>query len=154
MFDEWTEFLADNQADRQAVNGPALYLNDIDSSVDQVIDTLTPTESGNVAVGWSGYAYANPSNAHVDGAWEDRSAERDALAAALTAEGAPFEADATVPAMPWKANPTSGNIQGTVTAHGEGLDQIEITLRPLEIGRASCRERVESRAGRWTVKRR
>lgn len=134
MFDEWTEFLADNQADRQTVNGPGLYLNDIDSSVDQVIDTLTPTEAGNTAVGWSGYAYANPSNEHVDGAWEDRSAERDALAAALTEDGAPFAEDAAVPSMPWKENATTGNIQGTVTVDGAALDQLEVTLRPLGSG--------------------
>ncbi|MER7335224.1 MULTISPECIES: family 10 glycosylhydrolase [unclassified Micromonospora] len=65
MYDEWTEVLADWQGDRQAVIGPALYLNDIPDSVEQVRRALAPTAAGNTAAGWSGYSYANPTRAGV-----------------------------------------------------------------------------------------
>lgn len=71
MFSQWSEFLADNQAARQAVDGPALYLNSVEDSVEQVHEIIEPTAAGNVAAGWSGYSYANPSNAFVDGPWAD-----------------------------------------------------------------------------------
>jgi uncharacterized lipoprotein YddW (UPF0748 family) len=132
MFDEWSEFLADNQADRQAVNGPALYLNDIDSALAQAEQASSPSEAGNTAAGWSGYSYANPSNQFVGGPWEDRSAERDMLAETLTAPGAPFEHEASVPEMTWKTQPTTGNIAGRLTLKGgNGLDQVNVTLYPL-----------------------
>jgi uncharacterized lipoprotein YddW (UPF0748 family) len=132
MFNEWSEFLADNQGKRQAVNGPGLYLNDLESSVEQAVIATTPTAAGNVAAGWSGYSYANPSNEYVGGPWDDRSAERDALAAALTAEGGPFADEAVVPSMPWKENPTDGHVTGTLTLRdGTPLDNVEVTLRPL-----------------------
>lgn len=63
MYDEWTETLADNQGKRHAVNGPALYLNSFEDSIAQAHRGLAPTEAGNQVVGWSGYSYANPSNA-------------------------------------------------------------------------------------------
>jgi uncharacterized lipoprotein YddW (UPF0748 family) len=133
MFSEWTEVIADWQGERQAVNGPALYLNSIDDSVAQVDEALA---SG--AAGWSGYSYANPSNAHVDGPIELRDAERAALAAALTTgEGAPFAEPAAVPAMPWKEDPTDGHVAGRLAlTDGTPLDQAEVTIRRLIGGSA------------------
>ncbi|HEY8473629.1 MAG TPA: family 10 glycosylhydrolase [Natronosporangium sp.] len=130
MFSEWTEVIADWQGERQAVNGPALYLNSIEDSVAQVNEVLA---SG--AAGWSGYSYANPSNAHVDGPIELRDAERAALTAALTGEGGPFAEPAAVPAMPWKANPAEGHVAGRlVLTDGTPLDQAQVSIRPLTGG--------------------
>jgi uncharacterized lipoprotein YddW (UPF0748 family) len=135
MFSEWAEVIADWQGERQAVNGPALYLNSVADAVEQVEEILEPTAAGNTAAGWSGYSYANPSNAYVGGPWEDRSAERDALAAALTAPGAPFEHEAAVPEMTWKTNPSDGHVTGTLQlSDGTPLDQVSVTLRPLTGG--------------------
>lgn len=133
MFAEWTEVLADWQGERQAVNGPALYLNSVADSVAQVEHTLTPTAAGNTLAGWSGYSYANPSNAYVDGPWEQRSAERDALVEALTTgEDAPFAEPAEVPAMPWKENPTDGHVTGQlVLTNGDALDGVTVRLEPI-----------------------
>ncbi len=137
MFSEWTEVIADYQGDRQAVNGPALYLNSVEDSIAQVEEILQPTAAGNVAAGWSGYSYANPSNAFVDGPWADRAAERDRLAAARTAPGAPFEHPASVPEMPWKTRPTDGHVTGTLTlTDGTPLDNVTVTLVPLGGGAA------------------
>ncbi|PSL02515.1 uncharacterized lipoprotein YddW (UPF0748 family) [Haloactinopolyspora alba] len=133
MFDEWNEVLADWQGDRQAVSGPALYLNEIEHSVQQARDLLVPTDAGNTVAGWSGYSYANPSRTATGGDAELKDAEREALAAAMT-EGpnAPFAEEATVPDMPWKENPTTGNVDGTLTLRdGSALTGADVTLRPV-----------------------
>lgn len=131
MFDEWSDFLADNQGRRQAVNGPALYLNSIEHSVAQAEQATSPTDAGNVAAGWSGYSYANASQeatASSDPAVKD--AERAALAEALTAPGAPFEQPAAVPDMPWKSKPKEGHLTGTVTARdGSPLDHARVEIK-------------------------
>src|SRR5690606_2619092 len=133
MFAEWTEVLADWQGERQAVNGPALYLSSIGHRLEQVEYTFAPTAAGNTVAGWSGYAYANPSNAYVDGPWEQRSAERAALAEALTSgPDAPFAEPAEVPAMPWKENPTDGHVTGRlVLTNGTVLEQVTVRLEPV-----------------------
>ncbi len=130
MYDEWNEVLADWQGDRQAVSGPALYLNEIDDSVQQAQDLLEPTEAGNTVAGWSGYAYASPSLAAAEG---DADAERDALAEALTTgDDAPFAEEAAVPSMPWKENPTTGNVAGSLTLRDDtALTDVDVTLRPV-----------------------
>ncbi|WP_103503960.1 MULTISPECIES: glycoside hydrolase family 10 protein [unclassified Streptomyces] len=133
MYSEWSEFMADNQMGRQTVNGPGLYLNPVEDSVEQALEAVAPTAAGNTAAGWSGYAYANPSSTHVDGSWENRSAERDALAEALTTgPDAPFAEEAAVPDMAWKTKPGEGHITGQLKLrNGDGLDQTKVTLKPL-----------------------
>lgn len=139
MFEEWTEVLADWQGNRQAVIGPALYLNSIADSVAQARSALAPTAAGNVAAGWSGYSYANPTMAGVGQSAAVRDAERDALVAALTTgPDAPFANEAAVPAMPWKASPVDGHVAGRITlTNGTPLDQVKVTLRPLTTGGGS-----------------
>ncbi|NJP65553.1 family 10 glycosylhydrolase [Streptomyces spiramenti] len=133
MFTEWSEFMADNQKGRQTVNGPGLYLNPVGDSLAQALQALAPTAAGNTVAGWSGYAYANPSSTHVDGSWQDRSAERDALTEALTqGPQAPFAEPAAVPAMGWKDAPSEGHVTGRLAVRGGGvLDQTTVTLKPL-----------------------
>lgn len=133
MFDEWNEVLADWQGDRQAVSGPALYLNDISHSVDQARDVLAPSAAGNTLAGWSGYSYANVSRTATAGDAATKDAERAGLAEALTTgPDAPFATDASVPAMPWKES--RGNVAGSlVTDDGVALDQVEVTLTPLTV---------------------
>jgi hypothetical protein len=136
MYDEWKEVLADWRGDRQAVIGPALYLNDISDSVEQARLALAPTAAGNTAAGWSGYSYANPTQAGVNQPPSVRDAERDKLVEALTVgPDAPFADEATVPVMPWKATPTEGHVSGRVALRtGTPLDQVSVTLRPLTTG--------------------
>ncbi|AYY11521.1 hypothetical protein EF847_01075 [Actinobacteria bacterium YIM 96077] len=136
MFAEWNEVLADWQGDRQSVSGPALYLNEVEDSLEQVNELREPTEAGNTVAGWSGYSYANPSQTATGSSQEVKDAERDALVEAFTTgDDAPFAEPAAVPTMPWKAEPTDGHITGElVTRSGEPLDQVELTLRPLTGG--------------------
>ncbi|MQA26198.1 MAG: family 10 glycosylhydrolase [Micromonosporaceae bacterium] len=135
MFDEWTEVLADWQAGRQSVVGPALYLNTVENSVAQARRALAPTAAGNRAAGWNGYSYATPSNAGAD-----LDAERARLADALTRNdptGAPplFAEPAAVPSMPWKERPAKGHVAGELLLRdGTPLDQAAVTLRDLRSG--------------------
>lgn len=148
MFAEWNEVLADWQGDRQTVSGPALYLNEIDDSVQQVHDLLTPTAAGNTVAGWSGYSYANPSLTAAAGSPAVKDAERAALAAALTTgPDAPFAQDAAVPSMPWKEDPTTGNVAGTLRLRsGAALDGVTVTLEPV-LGGGETRTQVSDGSG-------
>ncbi|GAB4084137.1 glycoside hydrolase family 10 protein [Myceligenerans cantabricum] len=145
MFEEWSEFLADHQAGRQAVNGPALYLNSLPGNVAQAERAVAPSAAGNSAAGWSGYSYANPSReTATDPALRD--ADQAALAAALTGPGGVFEHAATVPDMPWKSDPDDGHVTGTLTGrHGRPVDQARVTLRPL--GHGPAHEQVTDGSG-------
>lgn len=133
MFSEWSAFLADHQGERQAVNGPALYLNGVADSLSQVREALRPSEAGNTAAGWSGYSYAGPSK---DVAANGLAVERAKLVQALTqGEDAPFKDEAAVPGMPWKAAPRDGHVTGRLALRGGGpLDQVPVTLAPLTGG--------------------
>lgn len=136
MFEEWTEAVVDFQYHRHAVNGPALYLNDIEHAVTQARKTFEPTAAGNRAAGWSGYSYANVSRTATAGDAATKDAERDALIEALTTSdpdgGEPvFARPAEVPDMPWKSAPTTGHVAGTVTLDGMAADQVEVSLRRL-----------------------
>ncbi|MFA9429494.1 glycoside hydrolase family 10 protein [Egicoccus sp. AB-alg2] len=140
MFDEWTDALADFQYDRHAVNGPALYLNDVEDSIAQVRRTFVPSPAGNTVAGWSGYSYANASQtATASSATATKVAERDALIAALTTDDPEgdipvFAEPAAVPDMPWKSAPTTGHLAGEVTLSGDAADQVEVTVRRLGPG--------------------
>jgi hypothetical protein len=132
MFDQWSEFLADNQGRRSSVNGPALYLNSIEESLAQARDALAPTAAGNRVIGWSGYSYANASALAVSDPTQ-AAAQRDALADALAA--GLFAEEAAVPDMPWKSRPTRGHLEGKLEIRGGGvLDQAEVTLTSLANG--------------------
>jgi len=126
MFDEWNDALVEYRAGRHVVNGPALYLNDVDSSVQQARDTL---EAG--FDGWMGYSYANATmaaNASGDRAVKD--AERATLTAALREDV--FADDVAVPEMTWKTDASTGNVAGTVTLRdGTPADQVDVVLHPV-----------------------
>lgn len=123
MFSEWNDALIDYRADRHVVNGPALYLNEVEDSVAQAQETRDAGFDG-----WSGYSYANASltaNGTSDRAVKD--AERAELAAALRADV--FTEEAAVPEMTWKTQPTTGLLAGTLDLPGGvRTDGVEVTL--------------------------
>ena len=134
MYREWNEYLADHQYGRQNVVGPAIYLNSIPDSVIQAREALKPTAAGNSVIGWSGYSYSAPTLA-VTAGQASAATERPALAAALTTtdpKGEPpvFADRAVVPAMPWKAHPSTGAVVGVLKlTDGTPLDQVAIVAR-------------------------
>ena len=121
---EWNEYAKEQQYSRQAAIGSALYLNDIPASLRQVRTALAPgAVSGRSAVGWVGYSYRSPDDQATAGT-RTSDASRDILTKWLTQAGydpvAPpvFADPAKVPAMPWKAQPSTGLVRGsTGTAH-------------------------------------
>ncbi|GAA4422934.1 glycoside hydrolase family 10 protein [Georgenia halophila] len=126
MFDEWSEALMDYRADRHVVNGPALYLNDIDSIVAQAEQTV---EMG--FDGWMGYSYANPTQ---DATGSSDPAVKDAERAALTQalRNGPLADEVVVPEMTWKTEASTGNVSGSVTiGTGEVADQVDVVLEPV-----------------------
>lgn len=122
MFSEWTDFMAQLPTQRHLVNGPALYLNDVEDSVDQAQITVDAGLDG-----WMGYAYANPSQTVVaDPATLDD--ERASLLEQLRA--GPFADDVTVPEMTWKTDPTTGMVSGQVQVRGGAVaDGVEVTFQ-------------------------
>jgi len=118
---EWNEYAKEQQYARQAAIGSALYLNDIAASVRQVRLALTPgSASGRSAIGWVGYSYRNPDDQAAAGT-RTGTASREELTRALTQPSAydpivppVFASPATVPPMPWKAQPTTGQLRGSV----------------------------------------
>jgi uncharacterized lipoprotein YddW (UPF0748 family) len=135
MFSEWTEVIADWQFGRHAINGTALYLNEIDDTLAQVAEILTPTAAGNTAVGWTGYSYANPAAESLGGSADQRRDARARLIAALTASDGPFPEPAAVPEMTWKTQPTEGHLVGeVVTGNGTPLDQADVAITNVRTG--------------------
>ncbi|WP_418607600.1 family 10 glycosylhydrolase [Georgenia sp. SUBG003] len=126
MFDEWNDALVAYRAGRHVVNGPALYLNDVESSVQQARDTL---EAG--FDGWMGYSYANATMAATaSGDRAVKDAERAALTAALREDV--LADDVAVPEMAWRTDATTGNVAGTVTlTDGTVADQVDVVLHPV-----------------------
>jgi uncharacterized lipoprotein YddW (UPF0748 family) len=120
QYAEWNEYAKEQQYGRQAAIGSALYLNDLPASVRQIRAALeVGTASGRSAAGWVGYSYRNPDDAAAAGT-RSGAASRVELVRALTEAStydptapAVFAEPARVPAMPWKAAPTTGIVRGT-----------------------------------------
>jgi uncharacterized lipoprotein YddW (UPF0748 family) len=126
MFEQWTEAIQDWQYDRHAVNGTAIYLNEVDDTIEQIERTFTPSDAGNEVVGWVGYSYRTPTLSVLEGR-ASGSEGRDALQAALV--DGPFAEPATVPERTWRTQPTTGHLAGTATTvDGEPLDGVEVRI--------------------------
>lgn len=139
MYEEWNEFIKDNQYNRQAIIGAAIYLNYIDGSIVQIRKALAPSAAGNSVVGWSGYSYRTPSAIALATPAQGE-AQRVELTRALTqpSEYDPvtppvFAEPAAIPEMTWKTQPTKGHLMGTVkTPEGVPFDQLTVFLYDAE----------------------
>jgi uncharacterized protein (TIGR03437 family) len=101
--DHWLEFEKDRQYRRALVPGLGAYLNPIASTLAQAQRALAPSAKGNKAWGVVFYSYAGTNsegkpNADFYGAAADM-----------------FGASAAAPALPWKANPSTGHVYGRLT---------------------------------------
>jgi hypothetical protein len=147
-YENWNEFLKDNQYERQTAIGSALYLNHVPESVSQVRKALAPSAAGNSGVGWVGYSYrtpdclANPPGMCGFATDVARSADasRAELTVALTEPSAfdpitppVFAEPAGIPARPWKDDPTVGHVLGRVVGpNGVAVDQVGVQLLDAE----------------------
>jgi uncharacterized lipoprotein YddW (UPF0748 family) len=151
MFSEWAQFAKDNQFRRQAVVGSALYLNDVAGSVRQVREALAPSPAGNFGAGWVGYSYRTP-DALANAGSRSNDASRDELIRALTQASsydsltpAAFSAPAPIPTMGWKAAPSTGHVQGTVTQAGATLSGARVDLYATSTGALVASRATDSR---------
>ncbi|MDE3113707.1 MAG: family 10 glycosylhydrolase, partial [Chloroflexota bacterium] len=154
---EWNEFAKEQQYSRQAAIGSALYLNDVAASVRQVRTALAPgSVSGRSAVGWAGYSYRNPDALAVSGA-RSADASRAELTTALTQPSADdpvtppvFASPAVVPPMPWKAQPTTGDLRGTAAA-SDGSPAAHVPVEVHDAGGAVVRRTTTDASGWFGV---
>jgi hypothetical protein len=132
-YERWNEFAKDNQFARETAIGSAVYLNTISNSMVQVRKALEPSTTGNQGIGWVGYSYATPD---LETTPSNRNERRAQLTLALTQPSSydpilppVFESPTTVPPMPWRTNPTTGHLMGTVrTQDDTAVDQINVRL--------------------------
>lgn len=125
MYEEWSGFIKDNQYNRHAAIGTALYLNPIEDNLSQIRKALLPSRTGNLAKGWVGFSYRTP-DALVNERRRESEESRTQLTQALTEV---FAAPVGVATMPWKSQPSMGHIQGMVrTPEGKGADQVTVSL--------------------------
>ncbi|MGI4788107.1 MAG: family 10 glycosylhydrolase [Janthinobacterium lividum] len=102
----WNTFIKDRTYGRQCAIGVGGYLNPVPTTLALIGDTRAATARGNTASGAVLYCYDTP--ASVNG----KEAEGDtALFAALPTV---WPQDVPVPAMPWKIQPTTGSLLGTL----------------------------------------
>ncbi len=135
MYEEWNAFIKDNQYQRHAAIGTALYLNPIGDSVVQIRKALSPSPAGNRALGWVGFSYRTP-DALVDERRRRPEEGRLELTRALTqaSEYDPgpipvFAAPAPIPLIPWKLQPTTGHFSGMLwTSELIHADQVWVDL--------------------------
>ncbi|MFN7933535.1 MAG: family 10 glycosylhydrolase [Bryobacteraceae bacterium] len=111
FYDRWIEFEKDRQYKRAVLIGPAVYLNPIADSMEQLKRALLPSAAGNRALGVSFYSYAT-TNLETAGAPTEPNAEF------YQAVGAFFGAKSEVPKLPWLTAPVAGHLMGEVRIEG------------------------------------
>jgi len=104
----WMNWEKDRKGNRHMIIGPGIYLNSLSNAILELQMTRDPSPAGNYAHGFAGYSYRTP---YSGGTW-------DGFKPSLVANVTPTWDD--VPPMPWKTNPTTGHIMGTVTAASTG----------------------------------
>lgn len=141
MYEEWSGFIKDHQYNRHAVIGTALYLNPIEDSLSQIRNALSPSLAGNRAQGWVGFSYRAPDRLvnerrrqPEEGRLEltralTQSSEYDLLSDYDFARMPLFAVPASTPIMPWKLQPSTGHLHGTLrTPEGTVADQVRVDL--------------------------
>jgi hypothetical protein len=132
---QWSDFAKDSQLRRQSVVGSAMYLNDIASTIRQARTAVAASSAGSPSAGWNGYSYRTP-DAATDAGTRPAAAARAQLFAALTQPStddpvtpAIFASPAAVPPMPWKDQPTLGQLRGIASdMFGGSIDHATVTL--------------------------
>ena len=107
-YTRWMNFEKDRKGNRHMVIGPGIYLNSLNNAILEILRTRDLSPAGNAAHGFCGYSYRVPYNG---GNW-------DSFASNLVAQVTPTPTN--IPDAPWKSNPTTGHIMGTVTHAGTG----------------------------------
>ena len=132
---QWADFAKDSQFLRASAIGSAMYLNDLPSTIRQVRTAVALSTAGAPSAGWNGYSYRTPDAATNAGTRTGASARAE-LINALTQPSADdpvtpaiFASPVAVPAMPWKDQPSLGQLRGmAIDAAGSPISQATVTL--------------------------
>lgn len=114
----WMNFEKDRKGNRHMVVGPGIYLNSLNNAILELQMTRDASPAGNYAQGFSGYSYRVP---YSGGNWAG-------FAPSLISQVTPTPTN--IPSMPWKTNPTTGHVMGTVTHLSDGLwaDHAQVSI--------------------------
>jgi uncharacterized lipoprotein YddW (UPF0748 family) len=160
-YNRWIEWEKNHQYDRQIVIGPGLYSQYIENSLAQIRRAQAPSTQGNFAAGVALYAYGwnhlysnddfkefgsskgLPRQPHIympesnnwlfpllakPGGYEDPILHRQIETEPV------FTTPAAVPDMPWKSQPVSGYLMGTITdPTGKNYDGIKVIVKSDEL---------------------
>ena len=144
---QWADFAKDSQFQRSAAIGTALYLNDIPSSLRQARTAVAASGAGSPSAGWVGYSYRTP-DAATDAGTRTGASARGELINALTKPSADdpvtpalFASVAPVATMPWKDQPTAGQLRGTAV-DSAGLPIVQTTVSLFDASNALVAQRV------------
>lgn len=113
-YTRWINFEKDRKFNRHMIIGPGIYMNSLSNALLELQMTRSASPAGNYAQGFSGYSYRSPYK-RTDGTygtWAE-------FAPDLVANVTPTWDD--IPLMPWKTNPTTGHICGTITQASGGI---------------------------------
>jgi len=99
QYRDWAKFAIENKGDRHAYIGQGCYINTIANSLTQIFATAD--------LGADGHCQYQYQSTNSEGA--------SAATFFSTMSTQAFTAPASTPAMPWKDNPTTGILAGTVT---------------------------------------
>ena len=132
---QWSDFTKDSQFQRQSAIGSAMYLNDLPATIRQVRMAVASSTAGAPSAGWNGYSYRTPDAATNAGTRTGASARAE-LITALTkpsaddpATPAVFAVPVPAPAMPWKDQPSLGQLRGTAADQaGAPIASAHVTL--------------------------
>lgn len=155
-YNQWIEWQKDHQYGRQIVIGPGIYMQYFEQSLEQIRRAQSPSALGNYAAGVSLYAYRStnlyscddyvssgasrslPRQPHVylpesnDWFWHllsNRGGYVDPVRRVYITTESVYPSPAAIPDMPWKSNPTTGYLMGTVVDFtGNTHDQIRVTV--------------------------
>jgi len=132
---QWSDFTKDSQFQRQSAIGSAMYLNDLPSTIRQVRTAVASSTAGAPSAGWNGYSYRTPDAATNAGTRTGASARAELITALTKASAddpitpAVFAVPVPVPAMPWKDQPSLGQLRGTaVDPAGAPIGSAHVTL--------------------------
>jgi len=105
-YQNWINFIKDRQYGRHSMIGIGNYLNTLQNTFTQMDLARAPTSGGNRAKGICMFSYAATRNEGSGTVYYD-----PAFYTALTQK---YTAPVSIPAMPWKTNPSKGIIKGTI----------------------------------------
>lgn len=113
FYANWINYFKDHQHGRHGVIGIGNYLNSLDNTFEQIDWAKDPSLAGNRAKGINFFSYAATQGRGTEEGvkWND-----DTFYTKLQEK---FPTPVPLPEMPWKTNPTTGHIKGTVLQAGD-----------------------------------